>query len=44
MRGFKSVPLDSKWRVSDGTAVFLAGGLGSSAFWCFAFPFDAVKK
>ncbi|KAL8279685.1 hypothetical protein RQP46_007998 [Phenoliferia psychrophenolica] len=44
IRGFKSVPEESKWRVSDGMAVFLAGGLGSTAFWCFSFPFDAVKK
>ena len=44
LRGCKSIPVESRWRPSDGTAVFLAGGLGSSMFWCFSFPFDSVKK
>lgn len=44
MRGFRSVSVDSKWKVSEGTAVFLSGGLGSNLFWIGSFPFDAVKK
>lgn len=44
MRQFRAVPADSKWKVSEGTATFLAGGMGSNFFWLGSFPFDAVKK
>lgn len=44
MRSFRAVSPDSKWKVSEGTAVFLSGGLGSNLFWIGSFPFDAVKK
>ncbi|SCZ89002.1 BZ3500_MvSof-1268-A1-R1_Chr1-1g00886 [Microbotryum saponariae] len=44
MRKFRDVPIDSPYRVSEGTANFLAGGLSSNVFWIGAFPFDAVKN
>lgn len=44
MRGFRSVSPDSPWKVSNGTATFLSGGLGANFFWIGSFPFDAVKK
>ncbi|KAI5478901.1 mitochondrial carrier protein [Pseudohyphozyma bogoriensis] len=44
MRGFRAVPEGSRWKVSDGTATFLAGGMGSNFFWIGSFPFDAVKN
>ncbi|KAM0748561.1 mitochondrial carrier [Meredithblackwellia eburnea MCA 4105] len=44
MRGFRSVPEGSRWKVSEGQANFLAGGIGSNAFWLGSFPFDAVKN
>ncbi|SCV71659.1 BQ2448_3247 [Microbotryum intermedium] len=44
MRKFRAVPVDSPYRVSEGTANFLAGGLSSNVFWIGAFPFDAVKN
>jgi len=33
-----------KLEVSDGTANFLAGGLGSFGYWAFAIPFDIIKN
>lgn len=44
LRGFRAVPEDSKYKVSNATATFIAGGLSSNVFWMFSFPFDAVKK
>lgn len=44
LRGFRSVPEESKYKVSNATATFIAGGLSSNIFWMFSFPFDAVKK
>lgn len=33
-RGFRSVSDDSRWKVSKGTATFLAGGMASNACEC----------
>lgn len=44
MRAFRNIDESSKWKVSEPTANFLAGGTASNAFWITAFPFDAVKN
>lgn len=44
MRGFRAVPEESPWKVSPGTATFLAGGMAANVFWLGSFPFDTVKK
>jgi hypothetical protein len=44
MRSFRAVPESSPYKVSAGTATFLAGGMSSNLFWIGSFPFDAVKK
>ncbi|KAK9900428.1 mitochondrial carrier [Cystobasidium minutum MCA 4210] len=31
-------------RLAEGTANFIAGGMGSNLFWIFAYPFDNVKN
>lgn len=44
LRSFRAVPKSSRWKVSDGTATFIAGGMSSTIFWPFSFPFDGVRK
>lgn len=44
MRRFRAVPEESRWKVSNGTATFLSGGMASNAFWIGSFPFDTIKK
>lgn len=44
MRGFRTAPEGSPWKVSKGTATFLSGGMASNFFWIGSFPFDAVKN
>ncbi|KZT61312.1 mitochondrial carrier [Calocera cornea HHB12733] len=38
LRGFR------KFDMSEGTASFLSGGLGSFSYWAFAIPFDNIKN
>lgn len=44
LRGFRSVPDESRWKISDEAATFIAGGMSSNIFWFVIYPIDAVKK
>lgn len=44
LRTNRAIPEDSPYRLSEPTAIFVAGGLGANAFWLCSFPFDAVKN